>query len=183
MPDPNLGDSGKECFSQLLIQHQPQLRGLVRCMMFNSDEADDVLQQTNIVLLRKADSFELGTNFWAWACAVARYEILSHCCKKSKGKQIYDSRLMEELAGVSERYLASNDRRKEALTSCLESLPATSRRLIELRYMIGHSVTLVAEATARPYASVCQSLYRIRKSLLQCVESRMLDPACSENQE
>ena len=61
-----------------LTQVQQRLLSYIYRRVANREQAQEVLQQTNLVLCRKADDFELGTNFNAWAFAVAHYQILSH---------------------------------------------------------------------------------------------------------
>ena len=39
---------------------------------------EDVFQAANLVLWRKFDQFEPGTNFFAWACQIIRYEVLKY---------------------------------------------------------------------------------------------------------
>ena len=41
-------------------------------------DAEDVLQEANLVLWRKFDQYQEGTNFFAWACQIIRYEVLKY---------------------------------------------------------------------------------------------------------
>ena len=50
-----------------LTQSQQRLFGFLFKRLADREQAREVLQRTNLVLCRKADSFELGTNFKAWA--------------------------------------------------------------------------------------------------------------------
>ena len=61
-----------------LTQVQQRLYSYIYRRLANRDQAQEVLQQVNLVLCRKADDFELGTNFDAWAVTVAHYQILSY---------------------------------------------------------------------------------------------------------
>ncbi|MFN6162181.1 MAG: sigma factor, partial [Planctomycetota bacterium] len=65
----------------LIASHQTRLRGLVRCLLVRSADVDDVLQEINAVLWEKADQFQPGTDFWAWASQVARFKALNHIRK------------------------------------------------------------------------------------------------------
>ncbi len=50
-----------EDFFRELNRHQLRLRGLVRCLLFNAADVEDVWQDTNLVLLKKAEQFQPGT--------------------------------------------------------------------------------------------------------------------------
>ena len=85
-----------EEFLRELTRHQRRLRGLVRCLLFDSRDVEDVWQDVNVTLLRKAGEFQPGTDFWAWACSVARYQVLTHCRRLERDRLVLD----EELLGL-----------------------------------------------------------------------------------
>ena len=64
-----------------LLRHQDRLRGFIRCLLIDRRDADDVWQDVNLLLVRKAADFRTGTDFWAWAIQVARYQVLTQCKK------------------------------------------------------------------------------------------------------
>lgn len=169
----NQPEKPPEEFYQLLAQHQTRLRGFVRCLLFQTAEVEDVLQETNLVLLRKSDSFELGTNFWAWASTVARYEVLSYLGKQGRKRQLFSTELLNEIAVVAEERLEDVDGRRAALETCFQQLTPSKRQLLEMRYSLGQSIPAISEATNRPEGSIRQTLYRIRKILMTCINNRL----------
>ncbi|MFN9851220.1 MAG: sigma-70 family RNA polymerase sigma factor [Planctomycetota bacterium] len=157
----------------LIAQHQTRLRGLVRCLLVRSADVDDVLQEINAVLWEKADQFQPGTDFWAWASQVARFKALNHIRKYSRDRLVFDSALLSDLADLAYQRLSHLDERREALEHCLNALPPAQRQLIDLRYAGGHAIESIAQIIGRPQASICQTLYRIRQTLIACVESTL----------
>ena len=155
----------------LIAQHQTRLRGLVRCLLVRSADVDDVLQEINAVLWEKADQFQPGTDFWAWASQVARFKALNHIRKYSRDRLVFDSALLDELADIACQQLAHIEDRRQALEQCLNQLPPAQRQLIDLRYTGGHAIESIAQIIGRPQASICQTLYLIRLSLLTCIDS------------
>ena len=75
-PEHPAGD-GDEAFVRLLTETQTDLLAYVLCFVPADRDAEDIVQRCNIVLWRKRESFEPGSNFKAWAFAVARWEILA----------------------------------------------------------------------------------------------------------
>jgi RNA polymerase sigma-70 factor (ECF subfamily) len=157
----------------LIARHQPRLRGLVRCLLIRASDVEDVLQEVNSVLWEKAGEFEAGTDFWAWASQIARFKALNHVRKYSRDRLVFDDKLINELADLAQERLTQIDHRRDALESCLNSLPPPQRQLIDLRYAGGHAIESIAEIIGRPQASIRQTLYRVRQALLTCIESKL----------
>ena len=67
-----------EEFMALYSGHQRRLYLYVMTLLPASVDAEDVLQETNLVLWRKFDQYLPGTNFFAWACQITRYEVLKY---------------------------------------------------------------------------------------------------------
>ena len=62
-----------EEFVELSSSHQRQLLGYIFTLVGNMDDAEDLLQQTNLILWRKFDDYQPGTDFIRWACYVAAF--------------------------------------------------------------------------------------------------------------
>ena len=78
----------------LLTEVQLPLRLYVQSLLPGDSAARDVAQHANSTIWKKRGDFEIGTNFKAWAFAVARYEVLNY-----RKQQARDARLVfsEEL--------------------------------------------------------------------------------------
>lgn len=166
-------DGPSEAFVRELTAHQARLRGLVRCLLFDPKDVEDVWQDTNVLLIKKWNDFRPGTDFWAWSSAVARYQVLSHCKKLKRSRVVFSSETLESLAADFDVVQDQVDRRRDALQACLARLPLPQRQLLEMRYGPAISVSQIAERIQRPVGSVRQSLYRIRAALLACIERRL----------
>ena len=162
-----------EDFVREVVRHQDRLREFIRCLLFNQQDVDDVWQETNVVLLKKAGDFRLGSDFWAWSSQVARYQVLSHCRRVRQQRLIFSEELMAALADDLQGRSEEIDQRRVALDACVASLPAPQRKLVELRYAPNASINDIAVSLGRPAGSVRQTLYRIREALLACVERRL----------
>jgi RNA polymerase sigma-70 factor (ECF subfamily) len=157
----------------LIAMHQTRLRGLVRCLLVRAADVDDVLQEINAVLWEKGGEFQPGSDFWAWASQIARFKALNHIRKYSRDRLVFDNALLDELADLACQRLAQIEDRRQALEQCLSQLPPAQRQLIDLRYTGGHAIESIAQIIGRPHASIRQTLYRIRQSLLACIESKL----------
>jgi RNA polymerase sigma-70 factor (ECF subfamily) len=158
---------------QEIARHQSRLRGFVRCLVVRSSDVDDLLQEVNVVLWEKADEFQPGTDFWAWASQIARFKVLNHLRKLGRERLVFDVEVLEQLADVAATKLQTLDRRREALEHCLKELPPPQRQLIEMRYASGQAIEAMAQSLGRPAGSLRQTLYRIRQALLACIEGQL----------
>ena len=65
--------------------------------------------------------------------------------------------------------------RLDALEACLGKLPTGWRELVDASYRRGEAVQDIAARQGRAAGVVSVTLFRIRKTLLDCVRSRLAD--------
>jgi len=85
-------------FVQLLTSHQSRLYAYVLSLLGDRTQADDVLQETNSVLWRKANEFELGTNFGAWMLKVAYFQVMAHRRRLTRDRLVFDDDFLQDIA-------------------------------------------------------------------------------------
>ncbi|MDF1658018.1 MAG: sigma-70 family RNA polymerase sigma factor [Verrucomicrobiales bacterium] len=162
-----------EEFIELLTGAQSAVFGYIMSLCHDHARSQDILQETNMTLWRKAEDFEAGTNFTAWACRTAYFHVLNHRRKQSREQLVFDEDVLDFLAErQEERTLDSHDR-VAALRGCLEKLPQDQRELVDRRYEPGASVQAIAESDGKSEGAISQALYRIRAALQQCVEKQL----------
>ena len=110
--------------------------------------AEEILAGTNLVIWSKADQFEQGTSFFAWACQIARYEVLQHRQRHRRDKLKFSDEFIDTVSEESIARLDDTDLRRQALEQCLQKLPTKDRDLIRERYPV---------CSRRPYG---YSVYR-----------------------
>lgn len=159
-----------ERFAQLLATCQRRVFLYVLGLLHNASDAEEVLQETNLVLWRKFDQFEPGTQFERWACRIAYYEVLKFREKKARQEKLFSNEFVEALARESEATMDLLESRREALRGCLEKLSEKDRRLVMHRYQENASTFSVAEALGRSVQGTRRALHRIRVALLACIE-------------
>ena len=166
-------ENRREEFVQQLTAAQPSLWAYVFSLFPDHAAAQDILQQTNLTLWRKADEFRPGTNFVAWACRAAYFHVLTYRRGLRRDRLVFNDEVFAYLAERQTERVSEGrtGERLAALRKCLEKLPPHSRKLLESRYAPGASVGELARADGRSVAALSQVLYRIRDLLLECIES------------
>jgi len=162
-----------EEFIELLTGAQGAVFGYVLSLCHDHATAQDILQETNLTLWRKAEDFEPGTHFTAWACRTAYYHVLNHRRKQRREQLVFDEEVLDYLAERQEERADETPLRAAALRRCLAKLPPEQRELIDRRYRPGGSVRRIAEGEGRSEGAVSQHLYRIRGALQRCVEKQL----------
>jgi RNA polymerase sigma-70 factor, ECF subfamily len=162
-----------ESFVHALLECQDALRAYVTTLVTDPAEADDVVQEANVVLCRQAEEFPGIRNFTAWACRIAYFEVLSSRKRRQRDRLMFDDELLEILAQDTTRFVEDVALRGRLLDRCLAELPAGQRELILRRYGPDGAVKDIAVELGRPVGSVQQSLYRIRLAILDCVRRKM----------
>jgi RNA polymerase sigma-70 factor (ECF subfamily) len=170
-PDASRGRTGE--FVQLLTGAQSRLYAYVCTLVGEAAGARDVLQETNLALWDKAREYDPGRPFMPWAYRVAYLQVLAHRKRYARSRLVFDEQLVRELAErVAERH-ADLDLRLEALGRCIEQLSGDRREMVDRRYQHGESVEEISRRLRKTPNVVAANLYRIRKALLSCIESRL----------
>lgn len=162
-----------EEFIRAFTQSQRALYLYVLPLLGNASDADEVLQETNVVIWAKWQQFELGTNFLAWARAIARLEVFRFRRSRHHRLAFLGDELLDAVAHRAEIQSDQSEARQRALENCLNKLRPKDRELIRMRYAPGQNGDRVAAKLGRPANSVYQSLSRIRRVLFECVQHRM----------
>ena len=161
-----------EEFIRQLTAHHNRLLAFITSVVGDYATACDVLQETHVELWRKAEDFQPGSNFFAWACAIARFKVLEMRAKLQRDRLIFDDALVETLATEAEQHTAVNSDYSDALADCLGQLSPQHRELVQQRYAPGASLNELAGKVGRTASSLGVTLFRIRQTLLECIQRK-----------
>ncbi|WP_425397307.1 sigma-70 family RNA polymerase sigma factor [Aeoliella sp.] len=162
----------KEQFVQLLVGEQLSLINYITMLLADPHAANNVLQETNLVLWRKAKEFQLGTSFSAWAQKVAYWQVQAYVRNRVRDRHVFSKELIDQLAN------RANDEPDDTavhvtLRHCLKNTSKTNLDLLRRRYEDGLSIAALAKRTGKSISAVKVRLMRIRQALLQCIEQNM----------
>jgi RNA polymerase sigma-70 factor (ECF subfamily) len=167
-----------EEFVRLLTENQRPLYVYILSLIGNPGDADELLQETNLVLWRKIEDFKPGTNFSGWAMRTAHFEVLAYRKRRQREQLRFAPELVDVLADEGTEWAEDFDAKRRALTTCLSRLNETDRELLRLRYGLGStaaskSIDEIASKVGRTVQATYQVLHRIRTSLLDCMRRRL----------
>lgn len=157
----------------LMTQHQRRIFSYIYTLVPDRHDAQDLLQETSLLICEKFHEFELGTDFVAWACQIAYWRVRAARLKFARAKVIFDDEVFKAVSETSLAMAAELDARHEALEACLAKLHPRDRELVIRRYEGGSDVETVAKQTGRSLVAAYKALGRIRKMLFDCVSQRL----------
>lgn len=156
-----------------LMRSQRRLYAFIFSLTRNSADAEDVFQETNLILWQKSGEFQPGSDFLAWSFRIARFQFLAFRKKRTRSREYPDDGLLALLADEALEKLQEFDVRHDALGHCLTELRPELRSLIARRYEPGGCVNDIARHLGRSPKAVSELLRRTRQALMECIERKL----------
>jgi len=165
------GPTPTEEVQLLFVRNENAIRAFIRALQPSLSDADDVLQETFLTVTRKASSFEIGTNFTAWACGIARLKVLENFRQNKRANVLSEKAIiaLTEDAPSPESF----KQREETLEKCIGKLPAKPRDLLWRRYSRRQSSDEMAEALGMTSNAVRVALSKARVVLRDCINLQL----------
>lgn len=162
-----------ELFLMLHAKNQFRLSAFVHTLVADWQDAEEIVQETFLVLWRKFDEFDPATDFFAWGAKVAQYQVLNYRRRSKRQALLLDESVMEAIGLTAQQTFEQFDERREALSRCVTELPEPDRRLLQLRYSDSGDIHCVAESLGRTVRHVHRVLAKIRGRLARCIEVKL----------
>src|SRR5580698_8963507 len=114
----------------LMTRHQRQIFSYIYVLVPNRSDAEDLLQETSLVICEKFHELEEGTDFVAWACQIAYWRIRCSRQKFARSKVVFDQEIVDVVAQTADCLAEELNDRHEALGRCLQKLHPRDRELL-----------------------------------------------------
>lgn len=158
-----------EELTRQFLQHQQVLMAYIRTLVVDPHQAEDVLQETAVTLIRRAQDFGPIRSFWALVREIARRQALALLQKETRKPRILPEDVIEAIDAEFSGALEEDHWGRERLQSCLEKLPDLWYRMIRLRYWMHQSQAQIGRELGRTTKTVSVTLTRARSRLADCV--------------
>jgi RNA polymerase sigma-70 factor (ECF subfamily) len=133
---------------RLFSAHSQRIYEFILTLVMRQTDAEEVFQNTCLILWKKFDSYDPGGDFRAWACRIAYLEVLQ-LRRAGHRLQTFSE---EALTLIADKALLHSDdlgRRQILLEECLAKLKPRDRDMIEQRYYYRLAVA-VSSSYVRP---------------------------------
>jgi RNA polymerase sigma-70 factor (ECF subfamily) len=162
-----------ELLVRLLARHQDELLRYIFALLPHQADAQDVLQETSVALLRKFSEYDPQKPFLAWAYRFAYLEVLKQRERNQRARRLLSPAVLEHLAREREAHEPVLRARLEALEHCLKRLPSSDQFLVHQRYQDNMDVDELARQRGTSRRTLFRELDRIRRTLFHCVNGRL----------
>jgi RNA polymerase sigma-70 factor (ECF subfamily) len=169
----NNHDSRSREFVGLYQRNERKLYGYILSLVPSIAAADEISQETSLRLWEQFEQFDPNTNFGAWACTVAYYQVLKYRKTNQRERLRFNSKTLDL---VAERVAVRSDdltAKQAHLIDCLSRLDEFKRQVLRLYYRSGLTAKAVAEKLGRTAAAVEKTIVRSRRDLQVCIEAAM----------
>lgn len=171
----------KYAFKNLEQKYKNIITALIRRMVKNEDDIQDLVQESFIKAFNALSSFQFGYSFSAWLYRIASNTCIDFLRKKRfptisinqpiNNKEsdyffeIEDNTFKPDLDVLSEE-------RKNALNDAIDQLPENYRKIIKLRHEEEMDYKDISEMLNIPLGTVKAHLFRARKILLLALQKK-----------
>lgn len=166
-----------EEFVALLTAAHDKLFGYLMSLLGRWHDAQDVLQSSSLLMWRKFDTYESGSNFVAWASTICFYEAKTFQRLKARSHLKFDDDLLATLASERLADLDLQGRRIAALEQCLNEVGPAEREFLRTAYAAHGGITELAAKLQRAPRTLYNKLTLLRRRLTECVQRRLQERA------
>ena len=160
-------------YSRNLTSIQRSLYAYILSLLPNRTDAEDVLQETNLILCQKASEYDPAGHFQGWAFKIARFQVMKQITKNKRSKLHFNNEIVENL--TTDDFDPERIRIiQKALQYCYEALPEHMRTVAKMRFREEMNLKEISVKIKRPLGSISATLHRIRSNLSKCVQNKML---------
>jgi RNA polymerase sigma factor (sigma-70 family) len=156
-------------FEELSIPLLDSLYNFARWLAHNSNDAEDLVQETYLKALRRFGTFQPGTNFRAWIFQILRNTFLSSCSKLDRRMTVAMDSEEDgpELAIETEtpETILMNRSNSQLVQRAIDNLPERYREALLLCEVEEMSYQEIAEILSIPIGTVMSRLARARKAV------------------
>ena len=162
-------------FEELAMPLFDSLYNFARWLAHNSNDAEDLVQETYLKALRSFASFQPGTNFRAWIFRILRNTFLSSCSKLERRMTVAMDSEEDgpELAVDTEtpETILMNRSNSQLVQRAIDDLPVHYRETLLLCEVEEMSYQEIAEILSIPIGTVMSRLARARKAVRESLLS------------
>ncbi len=163
------GKGDARAFEQLYDRYAPRLLGLLRQMLVDEREAEDVLQDGFLYIWDHAGKYDPSrSRAFTWSVMIVRHKAIDRMRALGRRSKLAESAAVEQAVleatadGTAET-VVMRDRQKQVYAA-LQSLPGEQRKLIEFAFLKGLTHHAIAESLGLPLGTVKTN---IRRGLLR----------------
>ncbi len=169
---------GRDEVVKAAFQHRDALLGYAFALLRDWTVAEDVVQDSIIVVMNKWSDFRPGTSVFQWVRQIVHFKTQEAIRARARKASPLEEELLAQVASTVERYLDEElaDRQtlmRQALQRCMSVLNPRAVGILAGFYAHRESCEAIAQSQGRSANAVRLSLSRLRKQLHDCMTRQL----------
>ena len=161
-------------YVEMLMAAHNQLYTYIFSLTGKSDQAEDILQETNRKLWQLRDEYDHSREFLPWAFTVAFNQVRAARTKIKRERLVFqDEEVLHAIANEQVIWSRHSDERGAALEKCLAGLSDRHKTIVKKYYTDGFTMEEVGKTFKRSAGSIAVALHRIRITLSECIREQL----------
>lgn len=168
-------EGSEGAFRGLVERHHPTVFAVVRSVVGDRDDIDDVVQEVFVKVYRGLSKFRGESKFSTWIYRIARNEAINAVKKRTLAAQPIEDTVIETPIALRPDALFERKAERTEIEGYLARLDDNYRTVLELRYLAERSYAEISEAMDLPIGTVKSYIHRAKIELKRMMTSRSPD--------
>ena len=156
-----------DAFNPLVEHYKLSLYRLMYRMVYNRDDAEDLVEEAFIKAYRSISKFEIGRSFYAWISRIAVNNAINYLKKEKRANvqpiEWFEHRLATKKGDPVK--MTKQKLLKERISAAMAKLPGDFRTILLLRVEESYSYAEIGRVLKIPKGTVMSRLARARQRL------------------
>nr|WP_268820356.1 sigma-70 family RNA polymerase sigma factor [Paraglaciecola sp. G1-23] len=162
-------------FGQLFEADKKRLYAYIHAFVSDHTIAEDIFQETSLILWQEFDKFEIGSKFSKWANVIAFYRINHHRNANKKYQLGLSDDFLQEFSqniSIIESNTNTQEQKWQDLEHCCALLSEPLRKVYQSFYIENLTAQDIATNTGRSLIAIRKVVHKVRKRLFDCIEQK-----------
>jgi RNA polymerase sigma factor (sigma-70 family) len=162
-------------FNEIVRKYQQQVYWVVRKIIQDHDETDDITQEVFIKVYSALKDFREESNLFTWLYRIATNYAINHTKKVKVRNTVSVEVVMEPIESGDKRTdeLMDEETRRKILEEAIETLPAQQRAVFNLRYYDELQYSEIAEILGKSEGGIKANYFHAVKKIGEYVKGKI----------
>lgn len=162
-------------YNEIVRKYQKQIYWVIRKMVLDHDEADDITQEVFIKVYSALKDFREESNLFTWLYRIAVNYSLNHIKKVKTRNTVSVEMVLEPMESGDKRAdeLMDEHTRRQILESAIETLPEQQRAAFNLRYYDQLPYEEIAEILGKSIGGIKANYFHAVRKIGEFVKGKI----------
>lgn len=162
-----------ERFTLLWTKAQPVVASYIASLVRDFNDAEDVLHNVALALLRKRADYDPERPFENWAIGIAKRQVLLYFRQCRRDPHVFGEQFLDRFTESFRSLAGSATNLSLALDTCLKKVKGRGRKALLLRYADGLKSAAIGQNLGVSEGAVRKLLHRLRTGIRECVQREL----------